>query len=65
MVFTAQARGWDQLSNGALLSAAEEVAFDLLLTTDMRIHHQQTLLGERLLLLFWLALRNGDIVWSE
>ena len=33
-VHTAQARGWDTLSNGALLNAAEEAGFELLLTTD-------------------------------
>ncbi len=27
-------RGWDRLSNGALLKAAEEAGFDVLLTTD-------------------------------
>ena len=42
-VHTAQARGWDTLSNGALLNAAEEAGFELLLTTDRHIHHQQNL----------------------
>lgn len=36
-VYTAQAKGWDTLSNGALLDAAEEAGFQLLLTTDRRI----------------------------
>jgi hypothetical protein len=36
-VITAQASGWDRLNNGALLSAAEEAGFDLLITTDRRI----------------------------
>jgi hypothetical protein len=40
---TAQARGWDTLSNGALLNAAEEAGFELLLTTDRRIRYQQNL----------------------
>jgi hypothetical protein len=34
---TAQAKGWDTLSNGALLNVAEEAGFELLLTTDRRI----------------------------
>ena len=42
-IFTAQSRGWDRLSNGALLNAAEEAALDLLLTTDRRIRYQQNL----------------------
>jgi hypothetical protein len=33
-VHTAQSRGWDTLNNGALLNAAEETGFELLLTTD-------------------------------
>jgi hypothetical protein len=44
-VSTAQSRGWDRLSNGALLKAAEEAGFDLLLTTDRRIRYQQNLVG--------------------
>lgn len=43
MVHTARSRGWNTLSNGALLSAAEEAGFDLLLTTDRRIRYQQNL----------------------
>ena len=35
--------GWDTLSNGELLKAAEEAAFDLLLTTDKNIRFQQNL----------------------
>jgi hypothetical protein len=42
-VYTTQSKGWDTLSNGALLDAAEEAGFELLLTTDRRIRHQQNL----------------------
>jgi hypothetical protein len=35
-VITAQARGWDKLTNGALLAAAEEAAVDLLFTATYR-----------------------------
>jgi hypothetical protein len=35
--------GWDTLSNGELLNAAEEVGFEVLLTTDKKIHFQQNL----------------------
>lgn len=34
VVVEAIARGWDKLSNGALLKVAEEAGFDLLLSTD-------------------------------
>ena len=36
-VTEARERGWDRISNGELLKAAEEGGFDLLLTTDKRI----------------------------
>jgi hypothetical protein len=36
-VQTAQSRGWNTLSNGELLNAAEEAGVDLLLTTDRSI----------------------------
>jgi hypothetical protein len=35
--------GWDRLTNGELLTAAEEAGFDLLLTTDKNIRYQQDL----------------------
>src|SRR5215813_7755020 len=35
--------GWDTLSNGELLDAAEKAAFELLLTTDKNIRYQQNL----------------------
>lgn len=47
-VVEAMARGWDRLSNGALLNAAEEAGFDLLLTTDKNIRYQQNLKGRRI-----------------
>jgi hypothetical protein len=47
---TAQAKGWDTLSNGALLNAAEESRFELLLTTDRRIRYRQNLRVRRIAL---------------
>jgi hypothetical protein len=47
-VVEAIARGWDTLSNGALLKAAEEAGFDLLLSTDKNIRYQQNLKGRRI-----------------
>ena len=35
--------GWDTLSNGELLKAAEEATFEVLLTTDKNIRFQQNL----------------------
>ena len=36
-------RGWDRISNGELLAAAEAAGFELLLTTDENIRYQQNL----------------------
>jgi hypothetical protein len=47
-VVTAQARRWDRLTDGALLTAAEAASFDLLITTDRRIRYQQNLAGRKI-----------------
>ena len=60
-VHTAQARGWDTLSNGALLNAAEEAGFELLLTTDRRIRYQQNLQVRRVAL----VVLTGTTKWSR
>src|SRR5260370_33527310 len=44
----ARAQGWDTLSNGDLLNAAEKAGFDVLLTTDTNLPHQQNLQGYKL-----------------
>jgi len=44
----ARAQGWDTLSNGGLLNAAEQAGFDVLLTTDTNLPHQQNLRGRKL-----------------
>jgi hypothetical protein len=43
LVEEARDRGWDRLTNGDLLRAAEAVGFDVLLTTDRNIRYQQNL----------------------
>jgi hypothetical protein len=53
--------GWARLENGALLDSAND-AFDLVITTDQSIRHQQTLAGRRLAVLVlpttnWLKIR--------
>lgn len=47
-VVEAIARGWDRLANGALLKAAEDAGFELLLSTDKNIHYQQNLKGRKI-----------------
>jgi hypothetical protein len=48
VVEEARRRGWDTLTNGQLLDAAEVAGFDVLLTTDRNLKYQQNLLGRRL-----------------
>ncbi|HME24947.1 MAG TPA: hypothetical protein VKI44_27070 [Acetobacteraceae bacterium] len=49
------------MSNGALLAAAEESGFDLLVTTDRRIRYQQNL-GQRRIAIVVLV---GSTKWSR
>ena len=58
---TAQAKGWDTLSNGALLNVAEEAGFELLLTTDRCIRYQQNLRVRRIAL----VVLTGSTKWSR
>jgi hypothetical protein len=60
-VVTAKARGWDRLSNGALLNAAESASVDLLLTTDRRIRYQQNLAGRKVAV----VVLAGTTKWSR
>ena len=47
---TAKERGWDTLGNGDLLTAAERAGFDVVLTADKNMRHQQNLEGRRIAL---------------
>jgi hypothetical protein len=47
-VIEARERGWDRISNGELLKAAEAAGFDVLLTTDKRIRYRQNLTGRKI-----------------
>ena len=49
-VVKAKERGWDTLTNGALLSVAESAAVDVLLTDDKNMRYQQNLEGRRIAL---------------
>ncbi len=40
--------GWRELTNGDLLSAAEQAGFDLMLTADTNLRYQQNLSGRRI-----------------
>jgi predicted nuclease of predicted toxin-antitoxin system len=47
-VVEAMERGWDRLVNGELIAAAEAEGFDVLLTTDKNMRHQQDLSGRKI-----------------
>jgi hypothetical protein len=49
-VVRADELGWQGLENGALLDAAENAGFDLLLTCDQNVRHQQNFASRKLAL---------------
>ena len=51
LVRTANEQGWSTLSNGELLRVAEEAGFEVPLTTDASLPHQQNLKGRKLAVL--------------
>ena len=48
-------RGWSHLQNGELLQIAEEEGYELLLTTDQNLPHQQNLTERRISVLVLLS----------
>lgn len=50
-VDTAFERGWSDLNNGDLLDRAEMDGYELLITTDQNLPHQQNLVDRRLAIL--------------
>src|SRR5579862_394457 len=45
--------GWEGLSNGSLIAAAEREGFEILLTADRNLRYQQNLPTAILLSLYW------------
>jgi hypothetical protein len=50
-VRTARQMGWDSLTNGDLLAAAEGARSDAMVTADRNIRHQQNLAGRNIALI--------------
>lgn len=48
IVVEATERGWDRLTNGDLIAAAEGAGFEVWLTTDKNMRYQQNLKGRRI-----------------
>ncbi|MGA2197413.1 MAG: DUF5615 family PIN-like protein [Bryobacteraceae bacterium] len=62
-VVRADELGWQGLENGALLDAAEQAGFDLLLTCDQNVRYQQNFASRKLALVIlssnhWPSLRR-------
>jgi ABC-type taurine transport system substrate-binding protein len=59
--------GWEELTNGDLLGAAESAGFAVIVTADQNIRYQQSLTGRRIAIIVlstnhWpIALRRGVV----
>ena len=54
-VDTAFERGWSEVENGELLDNAEREGYELLVTTDRNLKHQQNLANRRLAIVVLLS----------
>ena len=54
-VDTAYELGWSDLQNGELLDATERDGYQVLLTTDQNLKHQQNLAGRRIAIVVLLS----------
>ena len=48
-------RGWELLENGELIRRAEEDGYQVIVTTDQNMRHQQNLTGSRLAIVVLMA----------
>ncbi len=55
---TVQELGWSGTKNGALLQRAAEAGFDVLVTTDQNLEHQQNLVTAGIPLIVLVAVSN-------
>ena len=61
LVDTVFERGWSTLSNGALLAQAESEDYQVLVTTDQNMRHQQNLTEIRLAIVVLLSTAWPDV----
>lgn len=69
-IATAHELGWSELSNGEFLSAAVAAGFEVIVTTDKNIRHQQSLAGfESAIVVLpttnWVAIRRHSTKVAE
>jgi hypothetical protein len=63
-VETAADRGWEEISNGELISVVEAAEFNILLTADKNLRYQQNLANRKLALIIlptnhWATVRDN------
>jgi len=56
--------GWDQIANGRLLDAAEGARFDIMVSSDQSLWHQQNLTGRRIALVI-LTTNHWDTIRAD
>lgn len=61
-VITVAFQGWVGISNGDLISAAEQAGFDVMVTADQGISYQQNLAGRRLALVVLSTNRRSLVI---
>jgi len=61
-VVTVAYQGWAGISNGALVAAAEQAGFDVLITADQGLNYQQNLKGLALALIVLSTNRSSRLV---
>jgi hypothetical protein len=54
-VNTAYEKGWSELTNGDLLSTAEQEGYEVLITTDRNLRYQQNLASRRIAIVVLLS----------
>ena len=59
---TAYEKGWHELRNGELLAVAEVAGFDVFLTCDQSIRHQQNLASRRIAIVVLLTNHQDTIL---
>lgn len=52
---TAYEKGWSELTNGDLLSTAEQEGYEVLITTDRNLRYQQNLASRRIAIVVLLS----------
>jgi predicted nuclease of predicted toxin-antitoxin system len=61
-VVTVAYQGWAGISNGALVAAAEQADFDVMITADQGLNYQQNLTGRKLAMVVLSTNRNSLVI---